>query len=71
MQALRLVRDVSEDGSINIKIPHELGNKVEVIILPFIQIKDNESTCYMKLQEENEFSRTILASEQEDVWNEI
>lgn len=69
MQAVRLVTEVSEDGFINIKIPHELGNKVEVIVLPFIQ--DNESIYYMKLQEENEFSKTILASEEEDVWNEI
>jgi len=34
MQALRLIEKVSKDGYLHIKVPSELGEQVELIILP-------------------------------------
>lgn len=71
MNALRLIEKVSEDGYLHIKVPPEMGENIELIILPFADSKKNESVEYMKMQEESGFVRNVLASEKEDVWNDV
>ena len=71
MRALRIIRDVSKDGYVHVKIPSELGDRIELIILPHPGRDDISSTDYMRLQEESGFVRDFLSSEEEDVWNDI
>lgn len=71
MHALRLIEKVSEDGYLHIKIPPEMGQNIELIILPLADSRKKESVEYMRMQEESGFARNVLASEKEDVWNDV
>lgn len=71
MNALRLIEKVSEDGYLHIKVPPEMGENLELIILPFAESGKAASVEYMKMQEESGFVKNVLASEKEDVWNDI
>ena len=71
MQALRLIEKVSKDGYLHIKVPSDLGEQVELIILPHPQVEDYMSMDYMKIQERSGFVKNYLASDAEDVWNDI
>lgn len=71
MKELRLLQEVTADGYLHIKVPPEIRGKVELIILPASNPAESESMAHMKLQEESGFYKTVLASESEDVWNEI
>ncbi len=70
MQALRVIQKVSDDGYVHIKIPRDMGEQIELIILP-LSSKENESMAYAQLQEKSGFVRETLGSESEDVWNDI
>lgn len=70
MQALRVIQKVSEDGYVHIKIPRDMGEQIELIILP-LDSKENESMAYAQLQEKSGFVREVLGAESEDVWNDI
>lgn len=67
MQAVRMIQEVAEDGCLHIRVPEAMRKKVELIIVP---LEDN-STYYMKIQEQNGFVNSILALKDEDVWNEL
>ncbi len=67
MQALQMIQEVTEDGYLHVRVPEEMGGKVELTI---VRLEDN-STYYMKLQEQSGFVNSILASTAEDVWNEL
>ena len=71
MQALRLIEKVSKDGYLHIKVPSELGEQVELIILPHPLTGEYSTRDYMKIQERSGFVKNFLASEAEDVWNDI
>ncbi len=72
MIALRDI--VSRDIFDGYDVPLEFGDKFEMILIPLNDIstnKKNEKNEKMKYQEENGFSKNILAQESEDVWNDI
>src|SRR3990172_7331801 len=50
MQALRLIEKVSKDGYLHIKVPSELGEQVELIIMPHSQTGEYSTMDYMKIQ---------------------
>jgi hypothetical protein len=74
MQAIRKIMD--RDTFATFEVPKEFGDKFEMIILPveddaMSKNKNIERQKWMKHQEENGFSRHVLAQESEDVWNDI
>ncbi|HAR41204.1 MAG: hypothetical protein A2X56_03600 [Nitrospirae bacterium GWC2_57_13] len=71
MRALRLIQKVSEDGYVHIKVPSEMGERVELIILPHPEVENYEAMDYMKIQEASGFVRNFLNAETEDVWNDV
>ena len=47
MKALRLIQKVSKDGYLeNVKVSHEMGEQVELIILPAPKSSEMESYSY-------------------------
>ncbi len=71
MQALRIIQDVAKDGYLHVRAPQGMGNRFEVIVMPIEGEIKEESVHSMRLQEESGFVKNILASADEDVWNEI
>lgn len=73
MHAFRAVQDVSEDGFIKIKVPTDLGKRVEVILLPARPENTDvhDSASLTPTQQQNGFCMQILAAEEEDVWNDL
>jgi len=71
MQALRLIQNVAPDGCLHVKIPAGMGKRFEMIILPLADEETVESHDYMKLQEESGFVKSVIASPEEDVWNDL
>jgi hypothetical protein len=71
MQVLRKI--VKRESIKSIFIPEEFGDKVELIVLSLEQGKTlaADSEAVMKLQEKTGFAMNVLASEKEDVWNDI
>lgn len=71
MVALREI--VNRETLKNFEVPEEFGNEFEMILVPINNIEKNsdESNTLMKYQEENGFSKNILAQTSEDVWNDI
>jgi hypothetical protein len=77
MTAIREI--VNRDIFKNFDIPKEFGDEFEMILVPtkdenlsYTNTQKNvENNLYMKYQEENGFSKTILAQESEDIWNDI
>ena len=79
MQAIREI--VNRDTFKNFEIPKEFGDRFEMILLPIenteLRIENDgrnyfeiENKVLMKYQEENGFSKNVLADKNEDVWNE-
>jgi len=72
--------DVNEIKGI-ISVPATFGKKVEMILLPFEEVKEDGRThshklkaaseAMMTLQQESGFSTEILSDEKEDVWNNV
>lgn len=71
MQALRVIQEVAKDGCLHVRVPQGMGKRFELIILPLNEEEQGESHDYMKLQEESGFVKSVIASAEEDVWNEI
>jgi hypothetical protein len=71
MQALRVVQEIAKDGWLHVRVPEGMGRKFELIILPLDETVADESDNYMKLQEESGFMQSVVASPDEDVWNDI
>jgi hypothetical protein len=72
MQALRVIQEVAADGYLHVKVPQGLGNRFELIILPLSEDEaQGDSLEYMKLQQESGFAKQVLASAEEDVWNDL
>jgi len=72
LQALRLTKKVDSNGELKLNIPEYTNKKIELIILPADEESENNNSFeYMKLQEKNGFSQKILASKEEDIWNEL
>lgn len=71
MQALRIIQDVAKDGYLHVRAPQGMGNRFEVIVMPIEGEMKEESVHSMRLQEESGFAKNVLASADEDVWNEI
>ncbi|MFH1096131.1 MAG: hypothetical protein V1749_01320 [Candidatus Desantisbacteria bacterium] len=67
MQTLQMIQEVAKDGYLHVRVPEEMGRKVELTI---VRLEDNSTYC-MKLQEQSGFVNSILASTNEDVWNEL
>ena len=71
MKALRIIQDVAKDGYLHVRAPQGMGNRFEVIVIPIEGEIKEESVNSMRLQEESGFAKNVLASAEEDVWNEI
>lgn len=71
MQALRVIQEAAKDGCLHVNVPRGMGKKFELIIVPLDDAGYDESVPYMKMQEGSGFAKNILASADEDVWNEI
>ena len=71
MQAIRVIQEVSQDGCLHVRVPAGLGKKFELIIVPLDEPEDDAAQEYMKMQEKSGFAINVLASAEEDVWNEI
>jgi hypothetical protein len=71
MQALRIILDVAKDGYLHVRVPQDMGKKFEVIVIPIEEEIKDESLHAMRLQEESGFAKNVLASADEDVWNEV
>jgi hypothetical protein len=71
MQALRVIQEIAEDGCLHVRVPQGLGKRFELIILPLNEEEQGESLDYMKLQQEGGFAKSVLASSEEDVWNDL
>ena len=72
MRALRIIQNVAQDGCLHVKIPAGMGKRFEMIILPAVDDQEqNESHDFMKLQEESGFAKSVIASPEEDVWNDL
>lgn len=78
MQAIREI--VTRDIFKNFDIPKEFGDEFEMILMPATGIYQsnvkstnlhNSNNAYLKFQEENGFSKNILAQESENIWNDI
>ena len=65
---------VSRDVFKNFEVPKEFGDEFEMILVPINNIVEEnikEDKIFMQHQEENGFSKNVLAQESEDVWNDI
>jgi hypothetical protein len=72
MQALRVIQQVAEDGYLHVRMPDGIGKKFELIILPLDEKENYRDTQnYMKMQEESGFIKTVVASPEEDIWNDV
>lgn len=71
MKVIRIIQDISEDGYVHLQVPQDMGKKVEIIIIPLNRERMDDSYNLMRLQELNGFAHKMLASEAEDVWNDI
>ncbi len=71
MIALREIvnRDIFKD----FEVPKEFGNEFEMILVPINNVtkKNAENNTLMQHQEENGFSKNILAQTSEDIWDEV
>jgi len=76
------VKGIYKDGKIELLEPINEVEEAElyIIVVPKNTTKNgdknaeiivNESFYMMKLQEENGFANSVLASESEDIWNDI
>ena len=74
MNAIREI--MTREAFAHYEVPEEMGEVFEVIIVPVNRQekngeRDREGNILMKYQEENGFSKNVLAQESEDVWNDI
>ncbi len=71
MQAIRQV--VRRESIKSVFVPEEFGENVEILVLPINKIAniENNSKQLMNLQEQSGFAKTVLADNQEDVWNDL
>ncbi len=71
MQAIRQV--VRRESIKSVFVPEEFGENVEILVLPIDKTAkiESDSKQLMNLQEQSGFAKTILADNQEDVWNDL
>ncbi len=71
MQAIRQV--VKRESIKSVFVPEEFGENVEILVLPIDKTAklEKDSKQLMNLQEQSGFAKTILADNQEDVWNDL
>ena len=68
----QLTADASH--TIHLVLPSEMGDEVEVIVIPLSSSKlaaQQESMTMAGLMDESGFSRNILDSAEEDCWNDL
>lgn len=68
---LKLIETVPADGRIIVRVPKEMGKKVEIIIRTVRENPGSGQEQYMKMQEKSGFVREVLAAPEEDVWNDL
>ena len=56
-------------------VPKEFGDRFEMVLVPLNDLnakyKTDKNVVLMKAQEENGFSKNVLAKASEDVWNDV
>jgi len=72
--ALRETLYVDEKHQVHIDVPFEMGDEVEVIVIPCLK-RDNsmsdESFSMARMMDDSGFAREILNSTEEDCWNDL
>ncbi|MDU4961138.1 MAG: hypothetical protein E6X17_10830 [Sporomusaceae bacterium] len=68
---MKLIETVPADGRITIRVPKEMGRRVQIIIRNLPGHVEEKPVDYMKLQENSGFVRKVLAAPEEDVWNDL
>lgn len=62
------------DRTIQLTLPPELGDEVEVLILPVSDASSSlspEKLALARMTDETGFVQAVLASEEEECWNEL
>lgn len=65
---------VDADRTIQLTLPPELGDEVEVLILPVSDASSSlspEKLALARMTDETGFVQAVLASEEEECWNEL
>jgi hypothetical protein len=71
---LRKQMTADANHTIHIVLPVEMGDEVEVLVFPISSSKlatQQESLAMAKLMDESGFAKNILASTEEDCWNDL
>lgn len=76
MSTIVLRQFVTADAShtIHIKLPPESADRVEVIVLPALEMRTSipeESLIQAKLMDESGFAKNVLNNQEEDCWNAL
>lgn len=66
--AIRQNMTADDSHTIHITLPPEMGDEVEVIVLPR-SVMPEESLIQAKLADESGFVKSLLNNEEEDCWN--
>ncbi len=71
MQGIRQI--VKRESIKSVFVPEEFGENVEILVLPIDKTAkiESDSKQLMNLQEQSGFAKTVLADNQEDVWNDL
>jgi len=65
---------VDDRHQLHITVPADMGQHFKVIVLPVVTVQNpgfQDSQVMARLMDESGFSRTVLNSPEEDVWNEL
>lgn len=76
MNTIALRQFVTADAShtIHVKLPPEISDRVEVIVLSTLERQTDtpeESLIQAKLMDESGFTKNVLNSPEEDCWNDL
>jgi len=69
MEAQRVIEQIGSDGKLHLDLKQYSGMSVEVIILPLEQDMSIDEVAVLQMQ--TGFVQEVLASSEEDVWNDL
>ncbi len=72
--ALRQIVTADASHTIHVKLPPEISDRVEVIVMSAVNDQSEisaERLIQAKLMDESGFAKNVLNSSEEDCWNEL
>ena len=72
--ALRQIVTADASHTIHVKLPPEISDRVEVIVMSAVNDQSGisaERLIQAKLMDESGFAKNVLNSSEEDCWNEL